>query len=275
MTYRELLEESVALGFESGVGNEMRFLYAARRALSLLCTEYPLCDELSFYCEAASPTEEARDIFHPAGTELSVPLSGKSYSFLVGGKGSFRQEGRPARDFDAPHLAVRDYCADAKYLLFGGDYDYTVRCFACFFSCPPSKESIPLFGRQRSFSLGEVAANFLRPDDVPRSGNGEPIADASIHGGILTLPYDYAGEVRLRYRRAPVCIRTGEATESIDVPQEAAHLLPLLTAAYLWLDDEPERSEYYMTLYRTGLSALKYAGSTTLDRRYENINGWA
>lgn len=275
MTYRELLEECAALGFENGVGDEMRFLYSARRALSLLSAEHPLLGELSFYCEAVYATEGAREIFHPAGTELSVPLTGKTYSFLVSGKGGFRAEGEPLHTFDTPALAVRGYRNSAQRMLFVGEYDYTVRCFSCFLSCPPKKESIPILGKGRSFSLREICEDFLRPDGVPRDASGEPIRDATIHGGTLTLPADYTGEVRLRYRRAPLRIRSGEENERIDVPEEAAHLLPLLTASYLWLDDEPERSEYYMTLYRTGLSALKYAGSTTLDSHYENVNNWA
>lgn len=275
MTYRELLEECAALGFENGVGDEMRFLYSARRALSLLCTEYPLLGELSFYCEAVLPTEGAREIFHPAGTEIAVPLTGKTYSFLVSGKGAYRAEGEPTHAFDTPAMTVRGYRNAARKILFFGEYDYIVRFFSCFLSCPPKKESIPLFGKGRSFSLREIAEDFLRPDGVPRDAAGDPIRGVTIHGGTLTLPADYVGEVRLRYRRAPLRIRTGEENERLDIPTEAAHLLPLLTASYLWLDDEPERSEYYMTLYRTGLSALKYTGSPTLDLHYENVNNWA
>ncbi len=275
MTYRELAEECAALGFEGGVGDAERFLYAARRALALLVTEYPAVGELNFFCEAAVPRESRREIFHPAGTELSVPLSGKSYSFRVGGRGSYRPEGETPREFDAPSVLVKEYRGEAEYLLFCGAYDYTVRDFAVFDACPPEKEDIPTLAPLRSFSLRALAADFLCPDGIVRDGDGTPIAGASVYGDTLMLPQDYRGSVTLRYRRAPSKIVSDDPAGVIDVPAPAAHLLPLLTASYLWLDDEPERSQYYMNLYRTGISALKYTGSPNLDTAYRDVLQWA
>ena len=275
MTYRELTEECAALGFEDGIGDGERFLYAARRALALLVTEYPATGELNFFCEAVVPRESRQEIFHPAGTELSVPLSGKSYSFRVGGKGSFCKEGEPPQNFDAPSLIVRGYRESADALLFGGAYDYTVRDFAVFDACPPDEEEIPTLSQTRSFSLRKIAKDFLCPDGIPRTEDGTPIAGASVYGDTLILPRDFHGAVTLRYRRAPAKIVSDDPATVIDVPAPAAHLFPLLTASYLWLEDEPERSQYYMNLYRTGMSALKYAGSPNRDNAYQDIHHWA
>ncbi|HBJ18268.1 MAG TPA: hypothetical protein DDY70_00770 [Clostridiales bacterium] len=275
MTYRELTEECAALGFEDGVGDGERFLYAARRALALLVTEYPAAGELNFFCEAVVPRESQKEIFHPAGTELSVPLSGKSYSFRVGGRGTFRPEGGVPRSFDTPSLVVRGYCGESRSVLFTGAYDYTVRDFAVFDACPPEEEEIPTLAPTRCFSLRKLAPDFLCPDGIPRTEDGTPIAGASVYGDTLILPRTFHGAVTLRYRRAPAKILSDDPATEIDVPAPAAHLFPLLTASYLWLDDEPERSQYYMNLYRTGMSALKYAGSPNRDNAYRDTLGWA
>lgn len=275
MTYRELAEECAALGFEDDVGEDGRFLYAARRALALLNTEYPAVGEVNFFCEAVVPRESRREIFHPAGTELSVPLSGKSYSFRVGGRGSYRPEGETPRAFDAPSVLVREYRGEAGYLLFCGDYDYTVRDFAVFDACPPMREEIPTLAPVRTFSLRTLAPDFLCPDGIARGEDGTPIVGASVYGDTLTLPREYHGCVTLRYRRAPSKIASDDPAGRIDVPAPAAHLLPLLTASYLWLDDEPERSQYYLNLYRTGMSALKYTGAPNRDPGYQDVLQWA
>ena len=275
MTYRELTEECAALGFEDGVGDGERFLYAARRALSLLVTEYPATGELDFFCEAVVPRESKKEIFHRAGTELSVPLSGKSYSFRVGGRGSYRTDNGTPHAFDGASLTVRGYCGDAKALLFTGAYDYTVRDFAVFDACPPEEEEIPLLAPTRTFPLRRLAPDFLCPDGIVRKEDGTPIPRASVYGDTLILPADFSGALTLRYRRAPAKILSDEPGALIDVPPCAAHLLPLLTASYLWLDDEPERSQYYMNLYRAGLSALKYAGSPHRETVYPDVLGWA
>ena len=60
----------------------------------------------------------------------------------------------------------------------------------------------------------------------------------------------------------------------LDIPSGAAHLLSLLVAAFIWLDDDAEKAQYYMALYRDGLAAYKYRQLSQRDKKY-HTNGWA
>ena len=60
----------------------------------------------------------------------------------------------------------------------------------------------------------------------------------------------------------------------IDLDEELSTLLPLLVASYIWLDDDADRAEYYMTLYRA-----RAAEVAALERNHAPVNmkdvyGW-
>ena len=58
------------------------------------------------------------------------------------------------------------------------------------------------------------------------------------------------------------------------MPEETRELLPLLVASYLWLDDDPEKAEYYRALYADGINILRRNVFRRLDNVYKT-NGWA
>ena len=61
----------------------------------------------------------------------------------------------------------------------------------------------------------------------------------------------------------------------LDIPKELESLVPLLAAAYVWLDDDADKAQYYMSLYRDGMSAVKLYTRRAVDTGFENATGWA
>ena len=90
----------------------------------------------------------------------------------------------------------------------------------------------------------------------------------------MRIPESYFGKINLIYKRAPEKL-VGNPDDDVPVPDGCEHLLPLLAASYVWLDDDPEKSQYYMSLYREAMSAVKYYDRAHIDNSYHVINGWA
>ena len=61
----------------------------------------------------------------------------------------------------------------------------------------------------------------------------------------------------------------------VDIPREIEHLVPLLTAAYVWLDDDEEKASYYMAIYRENLASLKLYSTSCKNNSYVDLTGWA
>ena len=109
---------------------------------------------------------------------------------------------------------------------------------------------------------------------APESPSGAPIPGARIIGGVLIIPKATAGNIILRYKRVPKGIGIDSPSEAIDIPRRAEYLLPVLTAAFFWLDDDEEKAAYYMSIYKTEAARLKSCG-TPLSAAYYDTTGWA
>ena len=123
-------------------------------------------------------------------------------------------------------------------------------------------------------SLAEYISDYLAPSSPPLDKDGKRIVGAQICGEVLILPKGYTGEVTVRYKRVPKELPE-EEDGAIDVPRIAEHLLPLLTAAYTWLDDAPEKAEYYMQIYLDETARLKRRIPTSVGADYGDVTGWA
>jgi hypothetical protein len=93
----------------------------------------------------------------------------------------------------------------------------------------------------------------------------------------LIIPRDNPGVFNVIYRRRPLELENvGSPSEDeslIDLDEELCALLPLNIAAYVWADDEPEKAEYYLGLYRERRAEIE-----SKDRSYHPVkyvtNGW-
>jgi hypothetical protein len=136
------------------------------------------------------------------------------------------------------------------------------------------KESIPMGIAETEVRLPLHITDYLIASAPPTTANGTQITGAFICGEVLNLPKSFSGEVIIRYKRKPREI-SADLNESVDVPSIAEHLLPLLTAAYLWLDDSPDKAEYYMELYRIERAGIKKSVSNSVGEKYADVTGWA
>ena len=127
----------------------------------------------------------------------------------------------------------------------------------------------------REYILAEEFVDFLCATCEAVDRVGRKIPGSSISSGVLTVPYEYKGEIIVKYRkRAPrVSINTPDA--EFDIPAELEPLVPLLTASYIWLDDDPDKAQYYMSLYRDGMSGVKLYTRRGVDTRIADVTGWA
>lgn len=68
---------------------------------------------------------------------------------------------------------------------------------------------------------------------------------------------EYKGSFRIYYNKA--CTEVNQTTQNTFVPElptKAHHLIPLLAAYYLWLDDDERKAVQYYNMYETELSLL-------------------
>ena len=116
-------------------------------------------------------------------------------------------------------------------------------------------------------------------EGAPHKLDGTPLTegrDYRLFGNTFTLlrrsGMSGNGCVRLTVRRLPRHFDL--SCEVPDVRAEAAHLLPLLTAAYVWLDADREKSLFYLSMYRDALARQTTNGRLAASHGYDKGNGW-
>lgn len=110
---------------------------------------------------------------------------------------------------------------------------------------------------------------------APKDEFGRIIPDAYCDGYILTLPDSFTGDVVILYKPMPKELTVDSEEEKIDLPPFASHLLPLLVASFVFLDDDEEKADYYMTLYRHEVIKLTRRGTMAFNNAYTDVTGWA
>ena len=279
LTYKDLCNEITALGFETELESEERVLKAANRALMTIFTERPLYKKLTMFKSKLTPTIQIRTVSHVGGEDITIKYEGaKSYSFTTYGTGRcFVQGGSPIKtvDFSEEGEIHRGFLNGSGFLRFVGEYSYTVLDLAIFSETFSEKaEDIPTLSDFREYEMKKCCSDFLAFISPPTDEYGMTIEGATLKGGIMSIPESYSGKINLVYKSAPQKL-TGNLDEEIILPSGCEHLPALLASAYVWLDDEDDKAQYYMSLYREAMSAVKYYDRESFDNKYYNVNGWA
>ena len=278
MTLDQLVEEVCALGFENTVEADSQLLTAANRALRLIFSERGSYATSSLIAAPIKPVFYLPLYEHRGSALDTIHIEGRAFSFKVSGKGELRvtdKSGQYSEMFDTPFGVKRGFIDTFADLTFGGAMDFTVRDIACFDKITDSDEkSIPVISSTQRFNIKNYAKDFLSTGKQPTDKWGKPITGAEIRGSYLTLPADYSGEVLFTYKRQPAPIKSGYMNEEIDISAECEHLLPLLTAAYLWLDDDGEKAQYYMSLYREAMDRIKRYDAASTDTSFNDVLRW-
>lgn len=104
-------------------------------------------------------------------------------------------------------------------------------------------------------------------------GDGNAVPASEVVGKTLLLPPGFRTDLVIRYVRNPRLPDGNTPDEVLDVPREAEALVALLAASYLWLDSDPDKAQYYMSLYRDGLARLQLHAAHSHAAPYQ-ITGW-
>ena len=277
MTLNQLKAEVAGLGFEKELEDDEALKICANRALRLIFTERPVRKMLNLSLYEPQILTRVPIICHRDGEEISVELLGRCFSFRAYGKGSYRikdSDGTREGSFCGGGIYVKGFLKDSANISFFGDCFFTIHDLTSFDAKPSEDaEDIPAASNERSINLKKIADDFLAFDGLPKDENGREIKSASLCDGILRLPRSVNGEISLVYRRSPSPITSGDDKE-IDIPAECEELLPLLTASFLWLDDDAEKAQYYMAIYKDAISNIKRFSNSGIDNSYRT-NGWA
>lgn len=278
MTLNELKNDVACLGFESYVEDESCFLASANRALSMIYTDRPVSKTaiISFRGPRATLTREF--IEHTSGTEIVIPYSGKSISFYSYGKGTCKitdNSGSSAVSLLTDGQLTKRFLRGDGTIRFFGDFYFTVRNLAIFDDTVSSDAAdIPEYTPYKEVHASEYCKDFRAFTEKPRDKDGNEIDGVTLLDGRIRVPYNYRGEMYLTYNRCPVKINGEDGNATIDVSEETAPLLPLLTAAFTWLDEDAAKAQYYMSLYRDLTANIKRYSTKSIDTAY-HANGWA
>lgn len=133
----------------------------------------------------------------------------------------------------------------------------------------PSEES------HRLIDVGERDKRFLAFRTPPKKNQTEAIVGAFTYLDKVFIPKDYSGYVFIEYKRQADLISFATTDAELDVAKECEHLLGLLVASYLLLDGNETLADYYMSLYREGMAAVKIYNRPSQNTDYIDTTGWA
>ena len=275
MTYNDLCAEVAALGFEGELEMSEIVLHATERALKMIFTERPMHKILQFYQNPPLPVKKIESLTHSSGIINTVTFNAKAYSFKATGEGTCRisdERGSVSFDFSGIDSVNKGFLYGEGVIEFLGNYSYTVYDLAIFDDIISADEKdIPILCDFIEYDVQRYATDFLSFTSAPENEHGAAISGASVCGGKMRIPVEYTGKIRLMYKSAPISI---SADEEIILPNGCEHLLPLLVAAYAWLDEDADKAQYYMSLYREAMAAVKFYDRAGIDTAYHDVMGW-
>ncbi len=280
MTYKELYAEVAALGFESEIENQPALLFSANRALKSIAALAPAYGSITLIQRVIPHISHIPEVKYAPGEQITIPLRGATFSLKFSGAGTItlkeRQRVTPYF-FDSPYAEFRRVLPNHEgELILSGGTSFTLKDIACFAHMNGTAEAdIPLIAPFRSYDMRQHTSDFFGFTTLPTDENGKAIAGAYLRDETLFVPSEYEGEIHLIYRRLPRAISADTPNLQIDLSPAVSHLLPLLTAAYLWLDDDSAKAQFYMQMYLEGMRDIRISRPSSADAEAKDVLHWA
>ncbi len=126
-------------------------------------------------------------------------------------------------------------------------------------------------------SLSSDIASLTEPPARPTEEGYLPLSRGYVLSGShhLYLSRSIAGEVRLTCRIRPfIPDETTPPETPLSLDEELCQLLPLLTAHYLLLDDDTDKANHYLALFREQYALLATAASVPAPTAWRSVNHW-
>ena len=168
-------------------------------------------------------------------------------------------------------------------LRFTGEYLYSIKNVALYqYLYSGETADIPAYEAYTRYDVKKLVSDFMAlccPPIKEEEENTLLNQEYEQEGdSIILLPYDKRGVYKVLYEHRPTAIEntgaTTEDTQELDLDEELCSLMPLLVAAYVWIEDEPEKSEYYMGLYRERVQEIVVSHKNTAPVLIKSTNGW-
>ena len=278
MTLNELKNDVAKLGFESYIEDNSTFTASLRRALSLIYTDRPVSKSTVISFHGPRVTLVREFIEHHSGEVISINVTGMAVSFRASGNGRCRIEDKNRTEeivLNSEGQSVKRFIDKTATLTFSGNYYFTVSNLAVFYDLVSDDTAdIPEYTPFRELHPKDYCDDFRAFSSHPTDKSGRPVETVRLIDGRIYVPYDYRGELYLTYYRSPRLTDEMAADATVDVSEECAPMLPILTAAFMWLDDDAAKAQYYMSLYRDMMANLKRYSTNKIDAVYR-VNGWA
>lgn len=296
MTVSELYSQVASLGFESSLESNDIFYNAAARALLEVNRVRPRT--ASVLIDHVAPENLTEDAFSPRyvkGELEFVGISPRCAYFEANGDGRvffetvddgrvfYERELKRGDSGFTEYRVILEKTDGPVRMRFVGDYVYSVRNVAMYADLwGPGEDDVPRRAVYTSYDMKSIAENFLELNTPPIAETEEyvnPAGDYRVEeGSRLLLPYNKPGVYKVIYKKLPRAIGAEEAPvdsgELIDLDEDVAALLPPLIAAYVYAEDEPSLSEYYLSLYRQSAAEIRALARSSSVVRVKNTNGW-
>ena len=304
MNVAELYMQTAQLGFETTLEDSDSFYFAANRALLQVCkvrpairhcliNHKPLANLIRQ--DTFSPIEKIDDIIYEAE-------GAKAYYFEADGNGVlyleeyitdtgewriFGELPLQSKQIFVPYKGFikkqGDFVGGRIRLRFTGEYLYSVKNVALYqYLYGGEVADIPAYEAYTRYDVKELVPDFMALCSPPIKEEEENTLlnqEYEQEGdSIILLPHDKRGVYKVLYEHRPTAIEnTGATTEDaqeLDLDDELCSLMPILVASYVWIEDEPEKSEYYMSLYRERVQEIVLFRKETAPVLIKNVNGW-
>ena len=277
MTFNELKEEIISLGFDEVPGSDTSLAHHANRALERIYSDKGVRARARLYIRRTSPSLIYTDIEHQKDAEISYTVGDGSLFLCVCGEGKFRIEdddGVRFFEFCKEETVFKERLGKGAVIVFYGKYDYVIATFAVYHErFGSSSSAIPEpYGERRVF-LRERISDFESLDGTPTDGNGRPVFCLFSGDDELWLKEDFSGTLCISYKRLPKMINPSSPGAPIDIGNDLRPLLPLLCASYMLVECDTELSEFYEREY---VERMKIIGKSKppADNRYYDVVGW-
>ena len=278
MTLNELKNDVAQLGFESYVENEDAFIASVNRALSLIYVDRPVSKSTTIRFSGPKVSFAREFIEHRTGKTVTLQANGKAISFRSSGTGTCiirDSTGSNEIPLATDNQLTKQFVYGDVTITFKGNYYYTVSNLAVFDDLISNRlTDIPEYTPFREINPSEYCDDFRAFSSQATDKEGSPIGSVQLLDGRIRAPFDFRGDLYLTYYRTPKAADKNSPSSPLDVSDECAPLLPLLTASFLWLDDDASKAQYYMSLYRDLVANLKRYSTNKIDTVYR-VNGWA
>lgn len=299
MTVAELYSQVAALGFETSLESSEVFYNAAQRAVLEVNRIRPRVSLVEI--DHVSPDNLIDDVFQPKHVKGELSFIGTSprcayfeyngcgrvFFETLGDDGEFdpfyeREFSHEGNGFSEMRVLLDKKDGPVRMRIVG-DYVFSVRNVAMYEDLwGPTETDVPKRGAYICYDMKDIVGDFLEFNN-PAIAVGEeyisPAEDYRIESeSRILLPCGKPGVYRVSYKRLPKAIGMDnsfeDSEEQIDLEEDLAALLPNLIAVYVYANDEPELSEYYLSLYRQAAAEIRAAVRSATPVQVRSANGW-